>query len=380
MIAQLDELVVVELGNSVAAPFAGQIFADFGAKVIKVEKSSGDDARHWGPPFWEGAGAFFQTLNRGKQSLVCDMRDQEQLSNLKTFISSHADIVIQNMRPGQVNKLGLDAKTLQASNPGLIYCNIGAFGTVGPLAGRPGYDPLMQAFGGIMATTGEEGRPSVRVGASIVDMGTGLWGVLGIMMALLDRRETGRGHVVDVALFETAVNWSSLLGSQYLADGQIQKKQGSGVASIVPYRAFATSDGEVVVAAGGNDLFGRLAHLLGHPEWIDDPKFSSNPERVAHQDILYDLIGAEMKKQSSDLWVKRMDEAGIPCAPVQNLAQLVAHPQTEAVGILQDVPGTSMRMFGLPIKIDGTRPAPRGAPPKLNEHDMNIIDMNKKFD
>ncbi|MGC6391355.1 MAG: CaiB/BaiF CoA transferase family protein [Alphaproteobacteria bacterium] len=378
MLANIADLVVVELGNSVAAPFAGQIFADFGAKVVKIEKGAGDDARHWGPPFWNGAGAFFQTLNRGKQSVVCDMRDEEQRAKLCEFIAQHADVVIQNMRPGQVEKLGLDAKTLCAANPALIYCNVGAFGTTGPLKDRPGYDPLMQAFGGIMATTGEPGRPSVRVGASIVDMGTGLWGVLGIFMALWDRQITGRGHVVDVALFETATNWSSLLGSQYLASGELMEKQGSGVASIVPYRAFPTLDGEVVVAAGGDELFRRLTLVLGHPEWASDPRFLSNPDRVNHQTTLYPMIENVMKAKSNATWIDLMDEAGIPCAPVQTLAQLVDHPQTQAVGIMQPVPGTDMTMFGLPIKIDGVRPAPQGVPPHLGAHNHVLFPDQEK--
>ena len=181
-------LVVVELGHSVAAPFAGQILSELGAEVIKVEKADGDDARRWGPPFWEGAGAFFQVLNRNKQSVVCELRDPDQLEALRTLITERADIVLQNLRPGHVEKLGLDGPSLLQRKPSLIYCNLGAFGATGPLKDRPGYDPLMQAFGGIMSTTGEVGRPSVRVGASIVDMGTGMWAVIGILTALHQRQ------------------------------------------------------------------------------------------------------------------------------------------------------------------------------------------------
>ena len=243
-------LVVIELGASVAAPFAGQILGELGARVIKIEKSDGDDARRWGPPFWEGAGAFFQALNRNKESVVCEMRDATQLGALRDFILEHADIVIQNMRPGLVESLGLDGPTLLDARPSLIYCNLGAFGRTGPLKDRPGYDPLMQAFGGIMSTTGEPGRPSVRVGASIVDMGTGMWGVIGILTALLERQTTGRGRIVDVSLFETASCWVSLLAAQYLASGKMAGKQGSGAPGIVPYKGYITSDGEILVSAG----------------------------------------------------------------------------------------------------------------------------------
>lgn len=239
------DLVVIELGHSVAAPFAGQIFGDLGAEVIKVEKADGDDARKWGPPFWEGASATFQTLNRSKRSVVCDLRSPRERDALVALVRDRADVVLQNLRPGQVEELGLDAATLLAIKPSLIYCNLGAFGRHGPLRDRPGYDPLMQAFGGVMSTTGEPGRPSVRVGPSIVDMGTGMWAVIGILAALRDRAATGKGSVVDVSLFETTSCWVSLLASQYLASGESPGKQGSGASGIVPYKAYATRDGEL---------------------------------------------------------------------------------------------------------------------------------------
>ncbi len=261
-------LVVIELGNSVAAPFAGQLFGELGAHVIKIEKSDGDDARKWGPPFWEGASPFFQSLNRNKKSVVCDLRNEAEVEALRQYICEHADIVIQNLRPGHVQKLGLDGATLLARQPRLIYCNLGAFGNTGPLKDRPGYDPLMQAFGGIMSTTGEPGRPAVRVGASIVDMGTGMWAVIGALTALLERHTTGRGRVVDVSLFETATTWVSLLAAQYFASGKVMAKQGSGAAGIVPYKSYLTSDGELVIAAGSDALFKALAKTVGHPEWM----------------------------------------------------------------------------------------------------------------
>lgn len=361
-------LVVVELGHSVAAPFAGQILSELGATVIKIEKAEGDDARRWGPPFWEGAGAFFQTLNRNKQSVVCELRDPDQLQALRTLITERADVVLQNLRPGHVEKLGLDGPGLLAIKPSLIYCNLGAFGATGPLKDRPGYDPLMQAFGGIMSTTGEVGRPSVRVGASIVDMGTGMWAIVGILTALFQRQTTGLGQVVDVSLFETAASWVSLLAAQVLASGQVTPKQGSGSPGIVPYKGYATADGEVVVAAGSDALFRSMAKVLGHPEWVDDPRFANNPARVAHGTELYAMIDVLMLQQPSAHWIAALEAAGVPCAPVNNLQQMMAHPQTEALGLVQDVPGSGMRFIGLPISFNGQRPQPRSAPPKLGQH------------
>jgi crotonobetainyl-CoA:carnitine CoA-transferase CaiB-like acyl-CoA transferase len=371
--APLAGLVVIELGHSVAAPFAGQILADLGAEVIKVEKAEGDDARHWGPPFWEGASASFQPLNRNKKSVVCELRDASQLAALKRLIHDRADMVLQNLRPGQVEKLGLDGASLVADKPELIYCNLGAFGNKGPLKERPGYDPLMQAFGGIMSTTGEEGRPPVRVGPSIVDLGTGMWAVIGMLTALNRRRDSGRGGVIDVSLFETAATWMSLLAANYQASGELPTKLGSGAIGIAPYRAYATRDSDLVVAAGSDALFRKLALVLGHPQWADDQRFASNPKRVANQNALYALIEAEMLKRSNAEWIAQFEQAGIPCAPVQNVAEMIAHEQTRALGLMQEVPDSAMKFIGLPLSFDGERPAIRSRPPRLGEHTDTVF-------
>ncbi|MGE0310674.1 MAG: CaiB/BaiF CoA transferase family protein [Lautropia sp.] len=365
--------MVIELGNSVAAPFAGQILGELGAEVIKVEKPAGDDARRWGPPFWEGASPYFQSLNRNKRSIVCDLRDENDRAALLALIHDRADVVLQNLRPGQTEALGLDAATLTASKPSLVYCNLGAFGHAGPLKDRPGYDPLMQAFGGIMSTTGEAGRPSVRVGASIVDLGTGMWAVIGILTALSQRASSGRGGIVDVSLFETATSLVSLLASQYLASGELPGRQGSGAPGIVPYKAYATSDGEIVVAAGSDDLFRRLARALDRTGWVDDPRFADNPSRVANQSVLYPMIDSILRDRTTSHWLGVLEAAGIPCSPVQDLAQMLAHPQTAALGLVKPVPGTGMRFLGLPLSLDGVRPEPAGAPPALGEHTAQTL-------
>ena len=370
-------LTVVEISTSVAAPFAGHIFSELGARLVKVEKSTGDDARGWGPPFWEGASAYFQALNRNKLSVVCDLRSAEDLQALTDFIVAEADVVIQNLRPGQVEKLGLDGETLTALKPSLIYCNLGAFGKTGPLKDRPGYDPLMQAFSGIMSTTGEPGRPAVRVGASLVDMGTGMWAVIGTLSALLKRQHTGKGGIVDVSLFETASCWVSLIGAQVLATGEVPQRQGSGASGIVPYRGYITQDGEVVIAAGSDKLFSLLANVLGHPEWVTDPRFVDNPSRVNNQKELYGMIEALVAKHSTEYWIEVLEKAGIPCSPVNNVLQMLEHPQTQALGLVQDVPGTQMRFLGLPLSFDGVRPKPLAPPPKLGEHSDILKESHK---
>ena len=365
----LSGIVVVELGASVAAPAAGQILGDLGAEVIKIEKAEGDDARKWGPPFVDGASATFQSLNRNKRSVICDLRDEKQRSALVRFIVEQAHVVLQNLRPGQVEALGLGAEELTKRKPGLVYCNMGAFGRVGPLSDRPGYDPLMQAFGGIMSAVGEEGRPPVRVGPSIVDVGTALWAVIGILTKLYERR----GGVVDVSLFETAAVWMQMYAAQYSASGELPKRGGSGQAAIVPYRAYRTADGDLVVAAGNNALFRKFCRVLGHSEWGEDARFRENADRVAHQGLLYRMIEPEMAKRSNAQWIKLLDAAGVPCAPVQNVGEMLAHEQMKALGLLQPVSGSSIPLLGLPISFDGKRPDAGKAAPALGAHTKEIL-------
>jgi len=369
MKAPLAGVTVVELGASVAAPAAGQILADLGAEVVKVEKAEGDDARKWGPPFVDGAAATFQALNRNKRSVVCDLRDSAQSTKLVNFIVTHADVVLQNLRPGQVEALGIGAAQLTKKNPKLIYCNMGAFGRSGPLADRPGYDPLMQAFGAVMSVVGEEGRPPVRVGPSIIDVGTALWAVIGILSKLYQRQ----GGIVDVSLFETAAGWMNMYAAQYLASGELPRKNGSGQAAIVPYRAYRTTDGDLVVAAGTDSLFRKLCGVLGHPEWADDARFRTNPDRVAHAQVLYGLIEKEIAKRSSADWSRLLDGAGVPCAPVQNVAQMLEHEQMKALGLLQPVQGLSIPLIGLPLSLDGRRPDAGRAAPALGAHTQDIL-------
>lgn len=368
--APLTGMVVIELGHSVAAPFAAQALADLGAEVIKIEKAGGDDARKWGPPFVDGSAAIFQALNRNKRSLVLDLRDHADKERLIALIIERADVVLQNLRPGQVEELGLDAVTLRTRKPSLIYCNMGAFGSGGPLSARPGYDPLMQAFGGIMSVVGEPGSAPVRVGPSIVDIGCGLWATVGIIASALRRRETGQGAVVDVSLFETAATWMCTYAAQYLASGEVPRKHGSGQSGIVPYRAYKTADGDLVVAAGNDTLFARLCAMLGHSEWVDDPRFKTNPLRVEHASLLYPMLEACFASDTSATWIERLDKAGVPCAPVQDVAGMLAHPQLKALGLLQAIPSSSIPAIGMPVRFDGQRPAPRRGPPTLNDFDQ----------
>jgi len=372
--APLSGVTIVELGGSVAAPYAGEILADLGARVIKIEKrDGGDDARRWAPPYWHGVPAIFQSLNRNKLSVAIDLRDADELARLRRLVVEEADILLQNLRPGAVAEFGLDAATLRRAAPRLIHCSIGAFGAAGPLKDRPGYDPLMQAFGGLMSVTGEEGRPPVRIGTSIVDMGSGMWAVIGVLAALHRRAATGEGCTIDGSLYETALGWMTYHAATYQASGELPRRAGSGNPSIVPYRAFPTSDGDIVVGAANDKLFRRLAEVLGRPDWVEDERFRGNPERVAHQDELHALIEAVMAGASTAEWQARLEAAGVPCAPLQTVDQVLSHPQTEALGMLQRSADGKFALMGLPLSFDGKRPPLNAASPSLGEHNAEVL-------
>jgi len=370
----LDRLVVVELGHSVAAPYAGQILGDLGATVVKIEKSvGGDDARGWGPPFVEGTSACYLSLNRNKRSVSVDLRDERQVAQVRAFITREADVVLQNLRPGSVDRLGLGASSLRAARPGLIYCNMGAFGRSGPLAARPGYDPLMQACGGIMSVTGEPGRAPVRVGVSIVDMSTGMWAVIGILSALHERSTSGRGCEIDVSLFESALAWMSVHVANHAASGEVPGRLGSGAVITAPYQAFRARDGHIVIAAGNGGLFTKLALALGHPEWSDDARFLSNEDRLRNKETLAGLIDEVLSGDSVANWVDCLENAGVPCAPIQDTAQVVSSAQTRALGMVTDAADRHMRYVGLPILFDGSRPAMRMPPAPLGAHNDEVL-------
>ena len=369
----LDGITVIELGHSVAAPYACEVLGDLGADVIKIEKADGDDARSWAPPYWGTMSATFQSLNRNKRSVVVNLKDRAERDRLRRLIVERADVVVSNLRPGSAADFGLDGDTLRRAKPALIYCNIGAFGAKGPLNNRPGYDPLMQAFGGLMSVTGEPAQRPVRVGTSIIDMAAGMWAVIGVLAALLAQRDAGRGSTVDTSLYETALGWMCYHAANFQASGELPRQQGSGAAMIVPYRGYASKDGFIVIAAGNDKLFASLARVLGHPEWIDDPRFRSNPDRVRNQNVLYRWIEELIPGRTNREWAAILDEAGVPNAPMQTIAEVLDHPQTKALGMLQASPQGDITLFGLPLSFNGARPAFRRPPPVLGAHTGEIL-------
>ncbi|MDP3138535.1 MAG: CoA transferase [Burkholderiaceae bacterium] len=365
----LEGVTVVEICHSIAGPYGAGILAQLGADVIKVENPDrGDDARAWGPPNWGGASTLFQAINRDKCGLAIDLKDEEGRDALRRLILERADVVIQNMRPGAIDRLGLGAAELLAIAPRLIYCNIGAFGSVGPLSGKPGYDPLMQAQGGLMSVTGEASGGPVRIGTSLVDMGAGMWATIGVLAALSRRSATGLGGVVDTSLFETSLAWMGVHVAGHLVSGEIRRPMGSGVAEIVPHQAFRTSDGYVMVAAGNDSLFGKLVSEMQLPELAQDPRFRHNFDRVDHRDELIPVLSRRFAQHATAHWRAALDRAGVPVAPLQNIAEVIRDPQTLALGMIQSVPDKNLSLMGLPLRFDGVRPECQRAAPTLGEH------------
>ena len=376
MTLPLEGVVVVDLTQNVAGPFCTQILGDMGADVIKVERPrQGDDSRAWAPPFWGDESATFMAVNRNKRSLALDLKHDGAVEVLKRLIA-RGDVFVQSLRAGVVDTLGLDFPRAREVNPRLVYCSVTAFGARGPLAGQPGYDALMQAYGGIMSVNGHPGQEPARAGVSIVDMGTGMWAALGIVAALRERQATGRAVEVTTALFETALMWMSYHAMAYFGSGEVPQPTGSGTAMIAPYQAFPTADGYIMIGAASDALFARLTAALGAPEMARDPRFTDNPSRVRQRPALVEALSARTRTHKSAELVERLREAGVPSTPILSLDAVMEEPQTEASGMLVTASHPRLpdyRSIGLPILWNGARPEVRRVPPTLGEHTTDVL-------
>ena len=371
--APLAGLRVVEVGQAVAAPLAGVILADLGAEVIKVEKpEGGDDARLWGPPWVGETGLSFHAYNRGKRGVTLDLKSSADVAQLRR-LAQDADILIQNLRPGVVEELGIGPAAMLAVNPRLIYCSIWAFGYNGPLRLAPGFDPLLQAYGAMMSVTGGPSDPPTFAGAAINDKSTAMWCVIGALAALRQRDATGEGCVVDTSLFESAVALVETPLNAYLASGTVPPRHGTGSPNLVPYQLFETADRPVCIAAGNQRLWVKFAGAVGHPEWAEDPRFRTGRDRTANRSALVEAIRPVLLAKGREHWMAAFTAAGVPCAPVNDLAELAATPQLAAMDLLRQVPGTDLRIVGLPVSFSHERPAPRAAAPSLGQDNADIL-------
>ena len=372
----LAGLRVIEISTSVAGPLAGQILGDLGAEVIKVERvGAGDDTRAWTPPSWGGESTTFLHLNRNKLSLELDYKDPRGNQVLRDLIAS-ADVLVQNLRPGALAKAGFSWEQLQEINPRLVYCDMTGFGRTGPKAAEPAYDPLLQAYTGIVDMMGTGDGPPARVPLSVLDKGTAMWAAIGVLDALRTVEQTGRGVHVGVSLLETAVTWThgNVMGA--LAGNPKPKNLGSGLAGVVPYGAFPTSDGWAFVSAGNQTLWTRFCAAVDAEDLMTREGFGSNPERSANRAVVEAAVGEVTSRFTKAELVARLNEAGVPCSEINEVADMVDDPQVKALGLLEKMDHPQVPDFevvNLPITFGGEYPEHQCPPPALGADTDRVL-------
>jgi formyl-CoA transferase len=375
----LDGIRVLDLSRVLAGPWATQTLADLGAEVIKVEQpGSGDDTRSWGPPWHEHGtekvAAYFLAANRGKRSVAIDFSSEEGAA-LVAKMAASADVVVENFKVGGLAKFGLDAATLRAANPRLIYASITGFGQDGPYAARAGYDYIIQAMGGLMSLTGlPDGVPGggpMRAGVAVADLFTGMYTANAILAALVRRGVTGEGATIDMALFDTQLAMLANQASNALVSDKNPGRQGAGHPNIVPYQPFEASDQPIIIAVGNDRQFGQFCHILGRLQWATDPAFATNAARVASRDTLVPMIAAIIAEKSAATWLEQLEQGGIPAGRINTVLQALADPQAVHRGAQVSAGGGALgevAMVGSPIHIDGERSNAPLPPPALGEH------------
>jgi len=375
----LSQLKVLDLSRILAGPWTSQLLGDLGAEIIKVERpDGGDDTRAWGPPWLKDAGghdtdtaAYFLCANRNKQSVTLDFTRPEG-QRLVRALAERSDVLIENFKVGGLAQYGLDYASLSALNPRLVYCSITGFGQTGPYAARAGYDFLIQGMGGLMSITGRrDGEPGAgpqKVGVALTDILTGLYAANAIQAALAWRAQSGRGQHIDMSLLDVQVASLANQTMNYLTSGEAPVRMGNAHPNIVPYQDFPTSDGAMIVAVGNDAQFARLCAAAGHPEWSADPAFATNADRVRNRDAFVAAFGAVSATRTTAAWVATLEAVGVPCGPINTLADVFADPQVQARGLAMSMPhgsGVDARLVANPIRMSATPPQYRAAPPLL---------------
>jgi len=366
----LADVRVLELSRILAGPWAGQLLADLGASVIKVEHPDGDDTRRWGPPFVTDSdgqpiadlSAYFLCANRGKSSVIVDFTKPEGQEQVRRLVAD-CDVVIENFKVGGLAKYGLDYASLKAVKPSLVYASITGFGQDGPYAQRAGYDFMIQGMGGLMSLTGDPSGEPLKVGVALVDVMTGLYTANAVLAALHHARQTGEGHHLDIALLDVQVATLANQALNYLVGGSAPPRLGNSHPNIVPYQVFATADGHIILAVGNDGQFARFCALAGRPELALDDRYASNPTRVAHRATLVPLLAELLKSRSSKDWLEGLEASGIPAGPINDVAQVFADPQVIARGLKLDMDG--LPGVACPIVVDGKRAVADLPPPRL---------------
>jgi formyl-CoA transferase len=375
----LEGIKVLDLSRVLAGPWCTQLLADLGAEVIKIERpGSGDDTRHWGPP-WHGDGAdrvaaYFLSCNRGKKSAAIDFALPEGAALVRKLAQT-SDVVVENFKVGRLEKFGLDATSLRAANPRLIYASITGFGQDGPYADRAGYDYIIQGMGGLMSVTGlpdgEPGGGPMRVGVAVVDLFTGMYTAVAILAALVGREKSGEGAHIDMALFDAQLAMLANQASNALISGKDPPRQGNTHPNIVPYQPFETTDRPIIIAVGNDRQFARLAELCGHPEWADDERFRRNEARVANRADIVGLVSETIRRKSAGDWLDLLETAGIPAGPINSVTQALGDVQAQHRQMMRTIAGVPL--IGSPVRLDGARADSDLPPPGLGEHTAETL-------
>jgi len=376
----LDGLIVVDLTRVLSGPYCTMQLADMGARVIKVEQPGrGDDTRAWGPPFIGAESAYFLSINRNKQSLTLDLKSGRAV--LERLLD-RADVLVENFRPGTMERLGLGYAAVSARWPRLVYCSISGFGQTGPRRDQPGYDAVVQAEGGLMSITGEADGPAFRLGVAIADIVSGMFAAQGIALALLARARTGRGQHVDIGMLDSTAALLTYQAAIYFATGQPPTRMGNRHPTIVPYETFEASDGEFVLAVGSEGLWRKFCELLDAPGVAEDPRFATNRDRVSHYGILRPLLAERIRQRSRAEWIERLMAAGVPCGSVRDVSEVLRDPQMtarEMIAAVEHAAIGSVQVLGVPIKLSETPGTVRTAPPTLGQHTDQILRTDLGF-
>lgn len=387
MSGALSHLRVLDLSRVLAGPWAGQILGDLGAEVIKVERpGSGDDTRIWGPPYAKDAeghdsdqSAYYLCTNRNKKSVAIDIAHPEGQALVRE-LAAQSDVVIENFKKGGLRRYGLDYASLSADNPGLIYCSITGFGQTGPYSSRPGYDFLIQAMGGLMSITGrrdgEPGAGPMKVGVALTDITTGLYSTIAILGALEHRNQTGEGQHIDMALLDVQVSCLANQTLNYLTTGKAPTRMGNAHPSVVPYQDFPTADGDVILAIGNDGQFARFCEVAGHPEWAADERYATNRARVDNRDTLIPLMRQNTVMRTTREWIEVLEQAGVPCGPVNSIADVFQDPHVQARGMQLEMPHPSLGtvpQVASPLRLSASPVRYRTAPPLLGEHTDEVL-------
>jgi crotonobetainyl-CoA:carnitine CoA-transferase CaiB-like acyl-CoA transferase len=370
----LEGVRVVEFCQVAAGPFCGMLLADFGAEVVKVEPPEGDAMRQW-PPINDGYSENFASINRGKRSVALDLKDPAARDAARALVLD-ADVLVENSRPGVMQRLGLGWDWFGPRKPSLIYCSISAFGQDGPRGREGGFDLTIQAAAGVMSVTGEPDGAPVKAGVPMVDFGAGLYGAFAIASLLARVRAGGPGGCIDVPMFATTIAMSALQTSEYFGTGRNPRKLGSAHPRNAPYQAYRASDGWFAIAAGNNKLWQQVCEIAGTPELLADPRFTTPTQRAAHQEALRDLLEARFAHDTATAWLGRFAPAGVPCAPINGYAEALADPQSEHLGLVQPMTlpnGAATRTVGCPVRLDGHVVPVDTRPPLLGEHTEAIV-------